>query len=189
MGSNFKSKNLMNKFFLKKFSLISFILIPVVFLWNPSWLGFLGIQPYWPLFWLLPWSMINGSINGFIVGLFIGIILDSVTIESSFTQIPGLVLCGVLFGRIKKHNDRLVGHFRYGLICAFGSLICGSLYFLQILFKNFQDNNFLLFIPSVKNIFAEVFLTAFFAPLICSQLFRLFCFYKEKVTIINFLKK
>ena len=164
----------MNKFSSKKLSIIFFIFIPIIFLWNPSWLGFLGVQPYWPLFWLLPWAMINGSINGLIFGLFLGLILDSLTLDSNFTQIPGLILCGVLFGRIKLISDMFVGHFRYGLICCFGSFLCGSVYFLQILANNFSDSTFLLFIPSLQNILAEVFLTGFLAPFICSQLLRLF---------------
>ena len=164
----------MNIFFTKnKLSIIFFLFVPIIFLWHPNWFGFLGIQPYWPLFWLLPWSMINGSISGLIFGLFLGLILDSLTLDSNFTQIPGLVLCGVLFGRIKLHRNILVGHFRYGLICSFGSFLCGTIYFLQILFKNFSDNTFLEFIPSVQNILAEVFLTGFFAPLICSKLIRI----------------
>ena len=179
----------MNKFFKKKLSIICFIFIPIIFLWHPNWLGLLGIQPYWPLFWLLPWSMINGPINGLIFGLFLGLILDSITLDSNFTQIPGLILCGVWFGRIKIHSDILVGHFRYGLICSFGSFICAALYFFQILFKNFSDSNFLLFIPSVQNILAEVFLTGLFAPLICSKLLRLFKSIREKSTIINFSNK
>jgi len=164
----------MDKYFKKHLSFIIFVFVPIIFLFHPSWLGFLGFQPYWPLFWLLPWSMINGSINGVIFGLFLGLILDSLTLDNNFTQIPGLILCGFLFGRIKINSDILVGHFRYGLICSFGSFLCGTLYFMQILFKNFSDNTFFLFIPSVQNIFAEVFLTGFFAPLICSQLLRIF---------------
>ena len=173
----------MNKFFTNRLSIFLFILIPIIFLWHPSWLGFLDVQPYWPLFWLLPWSMINGSINGLIFGLFLGLILDSLTLDSNFTQIPGLILCGVLFGRVKLNNDFLVGHFRYGLICSFGSFLCGTIYFLQILFKNFADRNFLLFIPSAQNILAEVFLTGFFAPLICSQLLRIFKSSGRKVNL------
>ena len=73
----------MNKFFTQKLSIISFSFIPIIFLWHPSWLGFLGVQPYWPLFWLLPWSMINGSINGLIFGLFLGLILDYLTLNES----------------------------------------------------------------------------------------------------------
>ena len=179
----------MNKFFKKKLSIICFIFVPIIFLWHPNWLGFLGIQPYWPLFWLLPWSMINGSINGLIFGFFLGLILDSLTLEGSFTQIPGLILCGIWFGRIKIHSDILVGHFRYGLICSLGCLLCGTLYFAQILIKNFSDSTFLLFITSFQNILAEVFLTGFFAPLICSQLLRLFKFSREKSIIINLSKK
>ena len=164
----------MNKFFSKNFSILFFFLVPIIFLWHPNWLGLVGVQPYWPLLWLLPWSMINGSINGMIFGLFLGLILDSLTLDSNFTQIPGLILCGFLFGRVKLHNDILVGHFRYGLICSFGSFLCGTFYFLQILIKNFSDRTFFLFIPSIQNIFAEVFLTGFFAPLFCSQLLRIF---------------
>ena len=162
----------MNKSFSKKLSVIFFIFIPIIFLWNPSWLGFLGAQPYWPLFWLLPWSMINGSVSGLIFGLFLGLILDSLTLDTNFTQIPGLILCGVLFGRIKLSSDRFVGHFRYGLICCFGSFLCGTFYFLQILFENFSDSTFLLFLPSLQNILAEVFLPGFLAPFICSRLLR-----------------
>ena len=171
----------MNTLITKNSSLICFFLIPIIFLWHPNWLGFLGVQPYWPLFWLLPWSMINGSINGLIYGLFLGLILDSLTLDGNYTQIPGLILCGIIFGRIKLHSDILVGHFRYGLICSFGSFLCGILYFLQILFKNFSDTTSLLVIPSVQNILAEVFLTGFFAPFICSQLLRTFKFSRRKL--------
>ena len=181
MGSNFKSKNLMNKFFKKKISIIFFIFVPIIFLWHPSWLGFLGVQPYCPLFWLLPWSMINGSINGLIFGLFLGLILDSLTLDNNFTQIPGLMLCGILFGRIKLHSDIVLNHFRFGLICSLGSFLCGTLYFLQIFIKNFSYSNFLMLIPSMQNILAEVFLTGVFAPLFCSQLFRIFKSSGQKV--------
>ena len=179
----------MNKFFTKKLSIICFFCIPIIFLWHPNWLGFFGIQPYWPLFWLLPWSMIYGSINGLIFGLFLGLVLDSVTVDSHFSQIPGLILCGVLFGRIKVHSNIFVGHFRYGLICSFGSFLCGTLYFCQILVKNFSVSTFRLFLPSIQNILAEVFLTGLFAPLICSQLMKIFQFSREKRKLINFEKK
>ena len=171
----------MDKFFINNLSIIFFIFVPIFFLWHPNWLGFLDVQPYWPLFWLLPWSMLNGSIKGLIFGLFLGLILASLTMDNNFSQIPGLILCGFLFGRIKLHSDNLVGHFRFGLISSFGGFLCGTIYFLQILFKNFSDSAFLLFIPSLQNILAEVFLTGFFAPLICSQILRMFKFSRRKV--------
>ena len=115
------------------------------------------------------------------MGLFLGLILDSLTLDNNFTQIPGLILCGFLFGKIKFHKDILVGHFRYGLICSFGSFLCGTLYFLQILSRNFSDSNFLMLIPGVKNILAEVFLTGFFAPFICTQLLRMLKFSRRKL--------
>ncbi len=178
----------MDKIFTQRSSIVFFIFIPIIFLWHPNWLGFLGTQPYWPLFWLLPWSMVNGSLNGLIFGFFLGLILDSITLDNNFTQIPGLILCGFWFGRIKQHSDILLGHFRYGLICSFGSFLCGTLYFLQILFKNFSDDTFLLFLPSMQNILAEVFLTGFLAPLICSFLMRLFKSTHDKNKRINLAK-
>ncbi len=171
----------MNKIFINKLSIVSFIFIPIIFLWHPNWLGFLGVQPYWPLFWLLPWSMINGSVNGLVFGLFLGLILDSLTLDNNFSQIPGLMFCGFLFGRIKLNNDMLVGHFRHGLICSFGSFLCGTLHLSQILFKNFSDSNSLMFISGIKNILSEVFLTGLFAPFICSQLLRMFKFSRIKL--------
>ncbi len=171
----------MNKFFKNKLSIVCFIFVPIVFLWHPHWLGFLDVQPYWPLFWLLPWAMIHGSINGLIFGLFLGLILDSITLDNNFTQIPGLILCGFLFGRVQFHSNILVGHFRHGLICSFGSLVCGIFYFLQILFRNFSDSTFLLFFTSIQNILAEVFITGFFAPLICSQILKMFKLTGRKV--------
>ena len=171
----------MNQFITKNLPIIFFIFVPIMFLWHPNWLGFLGVQPYWPLFWLLPWSMINGSIKGIIFGFFLGIILDSVTIDINFTQIPGLILCGALFGRLKLNNNFLIGHFRYGLICAFGSFLCGTINYLQIVLKNLSDGTFLLFTPSVGNILAEIFLTGFFAPLICSKIVSMFIFSGKKL--------
>ena len=67
------------------------------------------------------------------------------------------------------------------VVMKFGSFLCGTLYLAQILFKNFSDGNFLMFIPGVKNILAEVFLTGLFAPFICSQLLRMFKFSRIKL--------
>ena len=173
----------MDQFLKKNLSLISFVFIPIVFFWHPNWLGLLGNQPYWPLFWLLPWSMIHGPIDGLKVALLLGLALDSISPSGSFTQIPGLILCGLWFGRITVSRNVLIGHFRYGLICCIGSFICSTLYFSQILIKNLFENNFLLFLPSIKNILAQIFLTGLFAPLICSLLFRFFKYSKKQIRI------
>ena len=164
----------MEKYLKKKLSLISFLFIPIVYFWDPNWLEFLGTQPYWPLFWLLPWSMIYGSIDGLIVGLFLGLVLDSISPDTSFTQIPGLVFCGIWFGKLSISSNVFLGHFRYGLICSIASFLCGSLYLLQIYVKNFSESNIFFYFPSIKNIFAQVFITGLLAPLICSSLFILF---------------
>ncbi len=179
----------MGNYLKKKISFISFLFVPIVYLWDPNWLEFLGVQPYWPLFWVLPWSMIYGPFDGVIIGLFLGLILDSLSLDSSFTQIPGLVLCGMWFGKLGISNNIFVGHFRYGLICSIGSFLCGSLYFFQILIKYWSDHTISLYLPSIKNIFAQVFITGLLAPLICSSLLRLFQKSKGRDKLISFINK
>ena len=179
----------MGNYFKKKIPLISFLFIPIVYFWDPNWLEFLGVQPYWPLFWLLPWSIIYGSLDGLTVGLCLGLMLDSITPQSNFTQIPGLVLCGIWFGKLSLSSNIVVSHFRYGLICSIASFLCSSLYFFQILIGNLSENNIFLYFPSIKNIFAQVFITGLFAPLLCSLLFRLFKRSKGREKLISFNNK
>ena len=175
----------MNKFLKKNLSLISFLFIPLIYFWHPNWLGFLGIQPYWPLFWLLPWCMLYGSINGFIVALCLGLTLDAISPDGSFTQIPGLIICGIWFGKLKTCSNLFVEHFRHGLICSIGSLFCGLLYFFQIILKNLSLNNIFVYFPSIQNIFIQVFITGLLAPLFCSWLLIFFKKTKNKKNIIN----
>ena len=170
----------MNKFLKRNLYLISFLLIPIFFLWHPNWIALFGNQPYWPLFCLLPYSMINGSFNGLLVGLFLGITLDALTPESSLTQIPGLILCGVWFGRLQLCNNFWVNHIRYGLLCSIGSFLCGLIYIFQIFIKSLTDHGDLFFAPLLENVFVEVFLTGLFAPFFCSQFLKLYKSSKEK---------
>ena len=179
----------MQKYLKKNISLISFVFIPLVYFWDPNWLEFLGVQPYWPLFWLLPWSMIYGSIDGLIIGLFLGLILDSISPDSNFTQIPGLVLSGIWFGKLSISSNVFIGHFRYGLICSIACFLCGSLYFFQIVIKNLSENGFFFYSSSIRNIFAQVFITGLLAPLLCSSLFILFQKSREKDKLVKFTNK
>ena len=179
----------MKKYLKTKLSLISFLFIPTVYFWDPNWVKFLGVQPYWPLFWLLPWSMIYGSTDGLIIGLFLGLFLDSISSDGSFTQIPGLVLCGIWFGKLSISRNIVVRHFRNGLICSIASFLCGSLYFFQILMKNLSDKSFLLYLPNIKNIFAQVFITGLLAPLICTLLLSLFQKSRGRDKLIRFINR
>ena len=164
----------MNKFVKKNLSLLSFIFVPIIYMCQFSWLDLQGVQPYWPLFWLLPWSMMHGSTSGFFVGLFLGLALDSIGPDYNFTQTPALVLCGIWFGKFKILSNSLLCHLRYGLICSLGSFFCGAIYFSQILVKNLPTYNLIFYLSSLKNIFSQVFLTGFFAPLFCSLLWIVF---------------
>ena len=163
----------MKKIIKKNFSLLTFLFIPFLFFGNPKFLTLMGVEPYWAILWLFPWSYINGPLNGFLTGLALGIVLDSLN-SDFYTHIPGLVACGILFGRLSNYKFESINIFKYGLFCALGSLICNFLYWGQIFFNNYSDMNILLVSHGIKTIFAQVFITGILAPIVCTWLFNIF---------------
>ena len=163
------------KFYLHKYlSLISFLIIPLIIFWNPSWLSLMGYQAYWPIFWLLPWAFIHGSLKSMLMGFLLGFILDTVNADIH-TQIPGLMVCGFWFGKIGRLNHVNNSPFQFGLTAGIGSLICGIIYLAQMLVKLLLVNSPLwIFAYGVQNIFAQVFLTSLLAPVFCKWLYFLF---------------
>ena len=93
------------------------------------------------------------------------------------------------FGKLSISNNIFVGHFRFGLICSIASFFCGSLYFFHILIKYWSNHTNFLYLPIIKNIFAQVFITGLLAPLLCTLLFRLFQTSKGRYKLINFINK
>ena len=153
--------------------LLTFVSVILLSLWNPHWLTLAGVQPYWPIFWLLPWSLANGSVEGSLKAVLLGLILDSL-LNDIYTQIPGLILCGFWFGRIGYVKRSLISY-QYGLLASLGALVCGLLYYFQILFSNFfEGSDFLYLSYGIKNIVTQIFLTGILAPIFCSWLFKIF---------------
>ena len=163
------------KFYLNQYlSLLSFLIIPFVMFWNPSWLSLMGSQAYWPIFWLLPWSVINGPFKSMLVGFLLGLILDTIYADL-YTQIPGLMICGFWFGKVGSLNRFNGNSHHYGLTAAIGSLICGIIYFCQMIVKLLlEDIPLWVFAYGIQNIFAQVFLTSLLAPVFCKWLYFLF---------------
>ena len=155
-------------------SLISFVLIPLVIFWNPSWLSLMGYQAYWPIFWVLPWALIHGPYKAMLFGFLLGFTLDTINADL-YTQIPGLMICGFWFGKVGSLNRFNNGPIQFGLTAAVGTLICGVIYFCQMVVRLLLDNSPLwIFSYAVQNIFAQVFLTGLLAPVFCRWLYFLF---------------
>ena len=155
-------------------SLVSFLIIPLVIFWNPSWLSLMGSQAYWPMFWLLPWSLINGPFKSMIIGFLLGFMLDTINADL-YSQIPGLMICGFWFGKIGRLNQFNMTALHFGLTAAIGSLICGLIYFCQmIVYLLLKNSPLWLFSYGVQNIFAQVFLTGLLAPVFCKWLYFFF---------------
>ena len=153
---------------------ISFLIIPLLIHWNPSWLSLMGYQAYWPIFWLLPWALIHGPFKSMLLGFILGFILDTINADF-FTQIPGLMICGFWFGRVGSLNLSNNRPIQFGLTAAIGSLICGLIYYCQIVIKLLSENSPLWLFPyGIQNIFAQVLLTSLLAPVFCKWLYFLF---------------
>ena len=163
------------KFYLNQhLYLISFLIIPLVMFMNPSWLSLMGYQAYWPLFWLIPWALIHGPFKSMLLGFLLGFFLDTINADLC-TQIPGLMLCGFWFGKVRSLNQSNKSTLLFGLLAAIGSLICGVIYFCQIVVKLLVENSPLwIFSYGVQNIFAQVLLTSLLAPVFCKWLYFLF---------------
>jgi len=163
------------KFYLNQsLSLIYFLLIPLVIAWSPSWLSLMGYQAYWPVFWLLPWALIHGPFKSMLVGFLLGFFLDTINADL-YTQIPGLMICGFWFGKVGNLNQFSNSPLQFGLTAAMGNLLCGVIYFCQMIVKLLLENSPLwLFSYGVQNIFAQVFLTSLLAPVFCKWLYFLF---------------
>lgn len=163
------------KFFLTQYlSLISFLIIPLVIFWNPSWFSLMGSQAYWPIFWLLPWALINGPFKSMLLGFLLGLILDTINADL-YTQIPGLMLCGFWFGKVGIVNHSNNSLIKFGLTAAIGSLICSLIYFSQMVLNLLLENSPLWLVEyGVQHIFAQVLLTGILAPVFCKWLYFLF---------------
>ena len=148
--------------------------MPLVIFWNPSWLSLMGYQPYWPIFWLLPWALIHGPFKSISLGFLLGFILDTINADL-FTQIPGLMLCGFWFGRVGSLSQFNSSPIQLGLTAAIGSLMCGVIYFCQMVIKLSLENSPLWIVSyGVQIIFTQIFLTSLLAPVFCKWLYLWF---------------
>tara|TARA_B100000900_G_scaffold386978_1_gene377857 strand:- start:63 stop:569 length:507 start_codon:yes stop_codon:yes gene_type:complete len=164
----------MKFYFNQNLSLVSFLIIPLINFWNPSWLSLMGYQAYWPIIWLLPWALIHGPFKSMLLGFLLGFILDTIN-SDLYTQIPGLMICGFWFGKIGSFNKSNKSPLKFGLIAAIGNLLCGLIYFFQMNIKLLLENSPLLLFPyGFQNIFTQIFLTSLLAPVFCKWLYFMF---------------
>tara|TARA_Y100001933_G_scaffold182020_1_gene180497 strand:+ start:276 stop:791 length:516 start_codon:yes stop_codon:yes gene_type:complete len=155
-------------------STIPFLIISFVIYWNPSWLSLMGFQAYWPIIWLLPWALNHGPFKSMLTGFLLGFILDTVNADLC-TQIPGLMICGFWFSKVGRLNQFNNSPIQFGLSAAIGSLICGVIYFCQMIVKVLSGNTPLwLFSYGVQIIFAQIFLTSLLAPFFCKWIYLFF---------------
>ena len=48
---------------------VTALLVPVLSLASPPWLGLDGVSPAWAVLWLLPWALVDGPVSGAVAGI------------------------------------------------------------------------------------------------------------------------
>ena len=72
---------------------VTALLVPVLSLVSPPWLGLDGVPPAWAVLWLLPWALVDGPVSGAVAGIALGLVLDGLSL-GGVSQIPALLLLG-----------------------------------------------------------------------------------------------
>ena len=113
----------------------SALLVPLLTLGTPAWLGIAGVGPAWAVLWLLPWSLVDGPVSGAVAGLALGLVLDGLTLDG-VSAIPALLLFGWWWGRLGRRAPPIQRSLNLGLLGWVGSMGLGCTLILQLLIRS-----------------------------------------------------
>ena len=103
---------------------VTALVVPVLSLASPPWLGLDGVPPAWAVLWLLPWALVDGPVSGALSGLAVGLVMDGLHLSGS-SQIPALVLLGWWWGRLGRRGQPIQRSLNLGLLAWLGSMLLG----------------------------------------------------------------
>lgn len=143
----------------------SSLLVPLVTLATPPWLGLDGIPPAWAVIWLLPWALVDGPVSGALSGLAVGLVMDGLHLSGS-SQIPALVLLGWWWGRLGRRGQPIQRSLNLGLLAWIGTVVLGLSLWLQWLLLGAPEA--MIQAWALHTTVAQSLITALLAPMVGS---------------------
>ena len=110
---------------------VTALLVPVLSLASPPWLGLDGVSPAWAVLWLLPWALVDGPVSGALAGVALGLVLDGLNL-GGLSQVPALFLLGWWWGRLGRRAAPIQRSLNLGLLAWIGSVGLGVSLILQL---------------------------------------------------------
>ena len=140
-------------------------MVPILTFFSPSFISLFGVSPCWVVLWLLPWSLKKGEFSAVFAALLFGLLLDGISLSGA-SHVPILIILGFWWGRLGRKGSQIKQSFLLGLLSWVGTLLFGlSLWFQTILIDQ-SDLSFVFW--GLHTLLAQSFITALFAPLLCS---------------------
>ena len=143
------------------------LLVPLLTLATPSWLGVSGVGPAWAVLWLLPWSLVDGPVSGAFAGVSLGLVLDGLSL-GEVTQVPALLLLGWWWGRLGRRAPPIQRSLNLGLLAWIGSVALGLSMILQILVLQGGELGPWLAGWAWQTTWSQSLITALLAPMLVS---------------------
>ncbi len=145
----------------------SALVVPLLTLSNPGWLGVLGVGPAWAVLWLLPWALVDGPVSGGIAGVALGLVLDGLTLGGA-SQVPALLLLGWWWGRLGRRAPPIQRSLNLGLLSWIGSVGLGLSLILQLWIQSGGTLDPWMRGWGLQTLWSQALITALLAPMLVS---------------------
>lgn len=145
----------------------SALIVPLLTLSNPAWLGVMGVGPAWSVLWLLPWALVDGPVSGGIAGVALGLVLDGLTLGGP-SQVPALLLLGWWWGRLGRRAPPIQRSLNLGLLSWIGSVGLGLSLILQFWIQSGGTLDPWMRGWGLQTLWSQALITALLAPMLVS---------------------
>ena len=144
------------------------LLVPLLSLASPPWLGLEGVPPTWAVLWLLPWALVDGPLSGAVAGIALGLVLDGLSLDGA-SQIPALLLLGWWWGRLGRRAPLIQRTLNLGLLAWIGSLTVGLSLLLQLWIQEGWSLDPWMQSWGWQTLLCQTLVTALLAPMLVSM--------------------
>ena len=143
------------------------LIVPLLTMACPAWLGVMGVGPAWSVLWLLPWALVDGPVSGAVAGVSLGLVLDGLTLGGP-SQVPALLVLGWWWGRLGRRAPPIQRSLNLGLLSWIGSVGMGFSLILQLWIQSGGSLDPWMRDWSLQTLWSQALITALLAPMLVS---------------------